>query len=248
MNARLYVVNGSHPCATVERALQLKGIAYKVTEFPPPMHAAVMKLRFGARTVPLLKLDGETISGSRAILARLDQIVPEPALYPADPDARAAVVEAERWGDEDLQARVRRILWPTFKAHPEGMATFSQGSKLPPFPVPVLKVIAPVATRIEMKLNEATPDTYGPDVRSLPAQYDKVDAWIEAGVLGGESLNAADLQIASSLRLLMALADLRPALEARPCGQLALRVFPEFPGDVAAGAIPAEFLAQPAAV
>ena len=242
MNARLYVVNGSHPCATVERALQLKHIPYKVTEFPPPMHAAIMKLRFGARTVPLLKVDGEAISGSRAILARLDTLVPEPALYPSDPDARAKVLEAERWGDEDLQALTRRILWPTFKANPEAMATFSEGSKLPPIPVPVLKLIAPVATRLEMKLNEATADTYGPDVRSLPAACEKVDAWIAEGVLGGEQPNAADLQIATSLRLLMALADLRPIIEAHEAGKLALRLFPDFPGDVPAGAIPAEYL------
>ena len=96
MNARLYVVHGSHPCATVERALQLKQIPYKVTEFPPPMHSAIMRARFGTRTVPLLKLDDEKISGSRAILAKLDALVPEPALYPSDPDLRAKVLEAER--------------------------------------------------------------------------------------------------------------------------------------------------------
>lgn len=243
MNARLYVVNGSHPCATVERALQLKQIPYQITEFPPPMHSAIMRARFGTRTVPLLKLDGEKISGSRAILARLDALVPEPALYPSDPDLRAKVLEAERWGDEDLQALTRRILWPTFKANPAAMATYSTGSKLPAIPVPVLKVIAPVATRIEMRLNEATPDTYGPDVRSVPAACDKIDAWIAEGVLGGEDPNAADLQIATSVRLLMTLADLRPAIEARPAGQLALRLFPDFPGDTPAGSIPAELLA-----
>ena len=243
MNARLYVVNGSHPCATVERALQLKGIPYKVTEFPPPMHAAIMRARFGSRTVPLLKLDGEAISGSRAILAKLDQVVPEPALYPADPEARSEVEAAERWGDDELQSLTRRILWPTFKANPAAMATYSTGSKLPPIPVPVLKMIAPVATRIEMKLNNATPATYGPDVRSLPVVFDKIDAWIAGGVLGGEAPNGADLQIATSLRLLMTLADLRPMIEARPCGQLALRLFPEFPGATPTGSIPAEFLA-----
>lgn len=243
MNARLYVVNGSHPCATVERALQLKQIPYQITEFPPPMHSAIMRARFGTRTVPLLKLDGEKISGSRAILARLDALVPEPALYPSDPDLRAKVLEAERWGDEDLQGLTRRILWPTFKANPAAMATYSTGSKLPAIPVPVLKVIAPVATRIEMKLNEATPDTYGPDVRSVPAACDRIDAWIAEGVLGGADPNAADLQIATSVRLLMTLADLRPAIEARPAGQLALRLFPDFPGDTPAGSIPAELLA-----
>ncbi len=250
MSATLYVVNGSHPCATVERALQLKGIPYKVVEFPPPMHMVAMKILFGQRTVPGLKLDGgEKISGSRAILRRLDVLQPEPALLPADPAERAKVEEAEAWGDEVLQSLVRRVLWPTFKAHPEAMATFSGGSKLPAIPVPVLKLIAPVATRIEMKANDASPETYPADLRMLPELLDRIDAWIADGVLGGEQPNAADLQIAPGLRLLMALGDLRPIIEPRPAGQLALRLFPDFPGDVAAGSIPARYLpATPVAV
>ncbi|MCU0313258.1 MAG: glutathione S-transferase [Solirubrobacteraceae bacterium] len=242
MNVTLYVVNGSHPCATAERALQLKGIPYKLVEFPPPMHMAAMKLLFGKRTVPAMKVDDEKISGSRAILRRLDELQPEPALLPADDAARAKVEEAEAWGDDVLQPLVRRVLWPTFKAHPEAMATYSEGSKLPPIPVPVLKLIAPVATRIEMKANEASPDTYPADLRTLPELLDRVDAWIADGTLGGETPNAADLQITPSLRLLMTLGDLRPLIEARPAGQLALRVFPDFPGDAPAGIIPAEYL------
>ena len=127
-----------------------------------------MKLLFGERTVPALKVNGEKITGSRAILRRLDELRPEPALLPEDPAERARVEEAEAWGDDVLQGLVRRVLWPTFKAHPEAMATFSDGSKLPPIPVPVLKLIAPVATRIEMKANEASPATYPGDLRSLP--------------------------------------------------------------------------------
>lgn len=242
MTATLYVVNGSHPCATVERALQLKGIPYKIVEFPPPMHMAAMKLLFGKRTVPGLKVNGEKITGSRAILRRLDELRPEPALLPADPAERAKVEEAEAWGDEVLQPLVRRVLWPMAKANPAALGSFSQGSKLPAIPVPVLKVIAPVVTRVEMKANEATDATYPADLRSLPDLLDRVDAWIADGVLGGEEPNAADLQIATSLALLMALGDLRPIIEARPAGQLALRLFPDYPGDVPAGAIPAEYL------
>ena len=46
---------------------------------------------------------------------------------------------------------------------------------------------------------------------------------------------------------MQALADLRPLIEARPAGQLALHLFPDFPGDVASGSIPAEYLPAPAA-
>ncbi len=246
MNVTLYVVNGSHPCATAERALQVKGIPYKIVEFPPPMHMAAMKALFGKRTVPGMKVDGEKISGSRAILRRLDELQPEPALLPADAEERARVEAAETWGDEVLQPLVRRVLWPTFKAHPEAMATYSTGSKLPAMPLPVLKAIAPVVTRFEMRMNDATPATYPADLRTLPQLLDRVDAWIADGTLGGETPNAADLQIVPSVRLLMTLGDLRPLIEPRPCGQLALRLFPDFPGDAPAGIIPAAFLPEPA--
>ena len=89
-----------------------------------------------------------------------------------------------------------------------------------------------------MRANEASNDTYPADLRALPAILDKVDGWIAEGVLGGEQPNAADLQIAPSLRLLMSLGDLRPLIEARPAGELALRLFPDFPGDAPAGIDP----------
>src|SRR5919112_3362239 len=97
----LYVVHGSHPCAAVQRALELKRLPFRVIELPPPLHAPLQRVRFGARTVPAVELDGgEKVSGSRAILRRLEEIAPEPALWPADDKARALVERAEEWGDE----------------------------------------------------------------------------------------------------------------------------------------------------
>ena len=72
MPAKLYVVHGSHPCATVQRALEMKAVPYRVVELLPPMHAALQRQRFGVRTVPGLTLEsGEKLSGSRAIIRRL---------------------------------------------------------------------------------------------------------------------------------------------------------------------------------
>src|SRR5919201_257991 len=114
MPAKLYVVHGSHPCAAVARAMDMKGFAYEVVKLLPPLHAALQRMRFGARTVPGLVLEsGEKISGSRA----------------------------------DLQA--------------------------------------------------------------LPEYLDRVDAWIADGVIGGDAVNAADLQIASSSRLMLTFGDMQ---------------------------------------
>ena len=139
MPTTLYVVHGSHPCAAVERAFALKGIPYRRVELPPPAHAAVQRVRFGARTVPALRLeDGRKVVGSRAIMRVADELAPEPALLPADPAARAAVEAAEAWGDDVWQPVARRLLWPAFRRSPRAMASFQEGSSLPAFPTPVL--------------------------------------------------------------------------------------------------------------
>jgi hypothetical protein len=61
----------------------------------------------------------------------------------------------------------------------------------------------------------------------LPAMLDRIDAWIEEGVLDGPELNVADFMIVPSLALLSYRLDLRPQIAARPAGALLERVLPE---------------------
>lgn len=242
MPAKLFVVHGSHPCVTVARALQQKQIAFTTIELPPPSHAVVMRALFGERTVPGIRFeDGEKVSGSRAILRRLDQMVPEPPLLPADPEARARVLEAERWGDEVLQAATRRILWPTLIANPSAAVSLSAGAKLP-IPAPVLKALVPLIGRVELRLNKTSDAVRAADLQALPGWLQLIDDRLADGTLGAEPPNAADLQIAPSLKLLMALDDLRAIIGPRPCGAWADRLFPDSVGQVPAGAIPASEL------
>jgi glutathione S-transferase len=242
VSAKLYAVHGSHPCATVARALELKQIAYTTIELPPPTHAAVMRVLFGRRTVPGVRFDtGEKVSGSRAILRRLDEIVPEPALLPTDPAARARVLEAERWGDEVLQSAVRRILWPTLLANPRAAPSFNEGAKLP-LPAAVLRAAIPVIGRIELRLNAASDAARAADLQALPAWLQPIDDWLADGTLGADPPNAADLQIAPSLTLLMAMEDLRAIIGPRPCGAWADRLFPGASGHLPVGSIPAALL------
>ena len=237
--ARLFVVHGSHPCATVARALELKGIAFSTVELPPAMHAAVMRAGFGQRTVPGIRFeDGSRFSGSRTILRRLDQLVPEPALLPADGEARARVLEAEAWGDEVLQAAARRILWPTLLANAAAAPSFSDGAQLP-LPGAVTKALIPVIGRVELKLNATSEAARAADLQALPAWLQRIDDWLADGTLGGHAPNAADLQIAPSLKLLMTMEDLRAIIAPRPCGAWADGLFPEWSGRLPAGAIPA---------
>lgn len=238
MAARLFVVHGSHPCATVRRALEVKRVAFTVVELPPALQPPVMKALFGARTVPGVVLDGgEKVHGSRAIVHRLEELVPEPALLPADPVLRAKVEEAERWGDEVLQPIVRRLLWTAFSRRPRSMVSFQAGGRLPPLPAPVVLALAPVVTRLERRMNGVSDGTAAADLAALPAHLDRVDAWLSAGVLGTAQPNAADLQIAPSVRLLSTLGDVRALLDGRPADALARRLFPVWAGDVPAGVL-----------
>ena len=63
-----------------------------------------------------MNVDGKKTQGSREIARELERLQPEPPLFPADAEKRAAVEEAERWGDEEFQHPVRQIvLWSIVK-------------------------------------------------------------------------------------------------------------------------------------
>jgi glutathione S-transferase len=230
VNARLYVIPASHPSIAVQLMLEQKGIAYKRTDLLPVISKGVLRgLGFPGKTVPALKIDGSKVQGSRQIARELDRLVPEPALLPADPDVRAAVEEAERFGDEELQHPIRQILWWSIKRDKAPLRSYSEGAKLG-LPIGLaMKTAAPIVS-LSARFNEASDENARADIAALPALLDRIDAWIAAGVLNGEQLNAADFQIAPSVGLAMTLDDLRPAIENRPAGALAKRVVPDYPG------------------
>lgn len=242
MEARLYVIPASHPATSAELMLRHKGIPFKRTDLMPVVSKGVLRaIGFPRNTVPAMKIDGRKIQGSRQIARELDQLRPQPPLFPSDPEKRAAVEEAERFGDEELQHPIRQVLWWTIKRDKSSLRSYSEGAKLG---VPIglaVKTGGPLVAA-SARLNEASDENVKRDLAALPGLLQRVDDWIAAGVLGGPDLNAADFQIAPSLGLMMTLEDLRPALEARPAGELAKRVVPNYPGHTPP-ILPAEWLA-----
>jgi glutathione S-transferase len=109
----------------------------------------------------------------------------------------------------------------------------------------------PLTARLMAAKNKANQDGVRTDLAALPAQLQRIDDWIAEGLLGGEQPNAADLQIGSTIRLLLTLADLRPLLEAHPAAELT-RYFPPMVGEVPAGVLSPDWIpaapAAPAAV
>ena len=239
MGLRLYVVHGSHPCAAVEKALSLKGLSYAVTEWPPPLHTVLQQVLFGRRTVPALRNGAEKIVGSRAILRRLEELVPEPALYPADTELRARVQEAERWGDEEFQQVARDLVWAGLCHDPGALVGYGEHSRIP-LPDVAVRLSAPVLARAGRAVNRTGDERARRRLRELPAQLDRIDAWIADGTLGdAEHPTAAGLQILSTVRLLSTIGDASPALAGRRAPDLARQLWPDWDGALPAGAIPA---------
>lgn len=232
MAATLYVIPGSHASMAARLMLEQKGIEYRRVDLMPVISKAVVKaLRFGGVTVPALKIDGRRIHGSLTIARELDRMRPEPPLFPGDAERRTAVGEAERWGEDRLQGMARRILWNAIRRDRSAIGSYAEGARLG-IPVALAVKAAPPIIAVSVRTNRADDVTVRADLASLPGALERVDAWIAEGVLGGETVNAADLQVSTSLRLLMTLDDVRGAIEGRPAGELTLRLVPEFPGHI----------------
>jgi glutathione S-transferase len=229
----LHVLAPSHPCRAAIKALERKGVPFETVELAFGEHVDEMTRIYGSHTVPGMLVDGEPVHGSRAILARLEELVPDPPLYPAGKDD--AVREAERWGDEELQDLGRRMPWGALHFRPEAMGTFGGVGMLDPagtdFAIRTLRAM--------WKYHHITAQRLYDDLQALPAKIDHIDELIADGVIGGDQPNAADLQIGATLEVLACVGDLRPLLAGRPAERMAARWFSGRQGDIPAGAFPA---------
>ena len=237
----LHVLPPSHPCMTAEAALRRKGLDYERVELNAGPHNDEMERMYGPghRTVPGLLVGDEPVHGSRAILDRLEQLVPDPPLYP-EPIADA-VREAERWGDDELQDLGRRVPFGAMHFRPQAMGSFGGVGELDPAGVD----FAITYVRLSWKYHKITAERLAADLAGLPDKIDHIDALDAEGIVGGDSPTAADLQIGATIRVLLTVADLRPLIEGRPAEQVARRWFPDYTGEIPAGALPAGWVPSP---
>lgn len=227
---KLYMFTGSAPSMTARLMLDHKQLEHKSVHLLVGPHAFGMLGRgFVTMTVPALKIDGRRIQGSREISRALDELVPQPALFPADPTRRQAVEDAERWG-ENLQDAIRRLVLYASRQEPRTFSSIYRHAN--PLMRPAQRMSRALVIRLAGAGHRATDRAAQEDLAALPACLDKIDAWIEDGLLNGPELNAADYQIAPNIALLRRFDQLAPLVEGRPAGRLADRVAPDFPGAI----------------
>jgi glutathione S-transferase len=244
----LYVIPGSHACRSAMLMLAHKRLAYRRVEVVTGLHPVMARLHgfdaggqtrtaggrrtLGLRlgdflgTVPGLADGHERVSTNHRIARFLEERHPEPPLFPADPAQRAAVEEAERWGNETLQMNARRILGAAVMRDPRAFSRLTADGRLG-----CLLYHRPLARRLlipRLKSIFAASETAERELlRELPQRLDRIDAWIADGVLGQTQLNAADYMIAPSLALILYRPDVLPLFEGRPTLALLDRLLPE---------------------
>jgi glutathione S-transferase len=80
-------------CEKVRLLLAAKGLDYSVVEVTPGVGQVALLRLSGQRQVPVLVDGAEVIADSSAIALYLEANHPSPALFPADPGERVALID-----------------------------------------------------------------------------------------------------------------------------------------------------------
>jgi glutathione S-transferase len=250
MKAKLYVLRGAHPSRSAMLMLDHKRIDYETVTLPAGFQPWVIRF-FGFRsppgfsrqvdgetprmlrkadrmgTVPALRLGERRVMTNHDIARFLDELQPKPPLLPTDPEHRRAVEAAERWADDVFQMAARRLVVAAEVVPGGQLLNHGDDGRLGAllYRSRILrKAVAQVIARMVFRVN---PETERAMLAELPGMLDRIDQWIEEGVLNGEELYVADFMIAPSLAILTYRADTAQEIEHRPARELLDRLLPE---------------------
>ncbi|MCW2966848.1 MAG: glutathione S-transferase [Solirubrobacteraceae bacterium] len=235
MRATLWHLELSHYSEKVRWALDHKAVPHVRRTPMPGLHGpvAMALTRSRHRRLPVVRLDAETIADSSAIIAALEQRVPEPALYPADPQERARALALEDDFDEQLAPATRAFSWNHILAEGKSIAAAvapgSTGARRRLFDT-MTPVVAPFV-RSDYRATAAAAD----DARvAILAAAERVEREVgPSGYLVGDRFSVADLAGAALFTPLLcppqrpyapvvtspAILELRAELEARAAGR-----------------------------
>lgn len=240
MSATLYSLSVSHPALAARCMLEHKGIDHRVVDLVPGTQPVALRvLRFRGHTVPALVIEGRRVQGSTRISRALDALQPDPPLFPRDAAARRRVEEAERWGDQVLQKVPRRIFRWMAANHYAVRRWLAVDAASVPFGA--LLARPPLQARLFARATGADDAAVRADIAALGDHLAEVERLRAEGVIGGTERNAADFQIASSLRSIGKLGDLAPYVDDHPAVRWAATVVPPLPGPVPS-VLPREWL------
>lgn len=223
----------SHYNEKARWALDYKRIPH-VRRATMPAASALVAMRFASSdTLPVMTVGDRVYPDSTEIIAALEEIAPDPPLYPSDPVERAKALELEERFDLGIGRTVRQVGYQSILADPEvAVEMLSLGG--PPSRKRVVSLIFPViAPAMRKRFRVPAPGDVGPLVE-LEKEIDFIGGQVgRSGFLVGKAFSVADLTAAALLAPVV-------CPEAMPAG------LPSFPADFQE--ISAELLTKPGAV
>ena len=185
-------------------ALDFKGIPHRRKAVEPGRHRRLAQGLAGIDTLPILELGGKPIGDSTAIIAALEQLQPDPPLYPEDDADRQRALDLEEYFDEELgpYSRVLAI------SHMSSDGGLFLGAFIPDMSAPRRFVAKSVFPLIRRKLRS----DFGLTEESVAAAFERIrevggrfrDELGASGYLAGDRFTVADLTLAALISPLVA--------------------------------------------
>lgn len=206
----------SHYNEKARWALDVKRLPHTRRAALPGFHVLIAKRLAGTDTFPILVAGDDVYADSTDIIAALERMVPDPPLYPDDPQERTAALELEDGFDRRLAPAVRRVAYQYILADPPtAQAMLASGG--PPERVRALELMfGPLsrAMRSAFRVPEEDDDT---QVRALRAEVDRLGDLVDGRTyLVGDTFTVADLTAAAFLAPLVCVDAMPIDLPPRP--------------------------------
>ena len=239
---RLVTIPFSHYCEKARWALDLGSLPYVEEAHLPGLHVGPMR-RNGGRTVPVLVADGATFTESTAILDYVDRVAPG-AIWPLDPDARAAARSLVDDFDRGLGVATRRLAYHFLLPVP---GTFVEvvGGSLSRTERAVVRAALPLIRPLVRRRYGVTAAFVASALETVDEAFDRVADRLRSGsrYLAGDQISGADVTFAALASPLLlppghpgydgSAPERLPAemgralgrLRAHPAGQHALRMY-----------------------
>ncbi|HEV7769898.1 MAG TPA: glutathione S-transferase family protein [Solirubrobacterales bacterium] len=198
----LWQIEISHYSEKVRWALEYEGIDHVRRSPFPGMHIPIALWLSGgeAKTFPILQVDGRTITDSTAAIAALEELVPQPDLYPTDPEQRHRALALEDYFDEELGPHARLLPFHELLGDPDLFAELAAQSV--PGPLANAKGFVGAYARgyTRVRWGAGSDEAAAAARAGIVAAMDRLEAELESNggeYLVGDGFSVADLTAAA---------------------------------------------------
>jgi glutathione S-transferase len=244
----LWQFTSSHFNEKARWALDFKRVPHVRRSLVPGFHVFTVKRMTGKTHVPVLQMDGKSISDSTKIIEELERVFPEPPLYPTNAEERRRALELEDFFDEELGPYIRRWFFFLMRPYPEYVRALfvSHAGRVTQF---AHRAMTPLIGRVMRRQMDITPasaevargktiaamDRLAKELR--PSEYLVADRFtvadLTAAALLSPLVRPPEFPYRASIALPAALAEVRDSLTSHPAFQWTLLAYRQHRGESA---------------